>query len=225
MHNNPLVHVLAGVNGAGKSSIGAAEFAAQGAPVFNPDTVAQEIRNLHPDITLPLANAQAWQIGKTLLEQAIRNDKDYRFETTLGGNTITRLLEQAARGGHQLHIWFFGLESSDLHIRRVASRVAHGGHDISAEKIRERWTRSRENLVRLLPLITHLRVYDNSAEGDPAENRRPQPLLLLEMKRGKILTATTPPEAPDWAKPILAAAFLLQAKGEVLASPDISRMG
>lgn len=213
MPSKPSIHVLAGVNGAGKSSIGESEFVGEGAPVFNPDTIAQEIRKLHPGITLPLANAQAWQIGKTLLEQAIAQDKDYRFETTLGGNTIARLLEKAARGGHRLHVWFCGLQSADLHIRRVASRVAHGGHDIPAEKIRERWTRSRENLIRLLPFIGHLRVYDNSAEGDPAEGRRPHPVLVLEMKHGKI---TAPPDlsgTPDWAKPILAAAIHLHTKG------------
>ena len=64
MSDKPLLYVLAGVNGAGKSSIGEAEFRSQGSPVFNPDTIAQQIRDLHPDISLTLANAHAWQIGK-----------------------------------------------------------------------------------------------------------------------------------------------------------------
>ena len=209
MSDKPLLYVLAGVNGAGKSSIGESEFCSQGSPVFNPDTVAQQIRNLHPDIPLTLANAHAWQIGKSLLEQAIAGGRDYRFETTLGGRTIAQLLEQAARAGHRLHVWFCGLASADLHLRRVRSRVAHGGHDIPEEKIRERWNRSRENLIRLLPLIDHLRVYDNSAESDPAEGHRPKPLLLLEMKRGKITAPSDLSGAPDWAKPIIAAAIHL----------------
>jgi len=209
MQDKPLLYVLAGVNGAGKSSIGESEFRNQGSPVFNPDTVAQHIRNLHPDIPLTLANAHAWQIGKSLLEQAIADGRDYRFETTLGGRTIAQLLEQAARAGHRLHIWFCGLASADLHLHRVRSRVAHGGHDIPEEKIRERWNRSRENLVRLLPLIDHLRVYDNSAEADPAEGHHPKPVLLLEMQRGKITAPSDLSGAPDWAKPIIAAAIHL----------------
>ena len=87
--------------------------------------------------------------------------------------------------------------------------MAHGGHDIPEEKIRERWNRSRENLIRLLPLIDHLRVYDNSAEADPAEGHRPKPLLLLEMQRGKITAPADLSGAPDWAKPIIAAAIHL----------------
>jgi predicted ABC-type ATPase len=209
MADKPLLYVLAGVNGAGKSSIGESEFVSQGTPVFNPDTIAQQIRTLHPDISLTLANAHAWQIGKSLLEQAIAGRRDYRFETTLGGSTIAQLLEKAARSGHRLRIWFCGLASPELHLRRVAARVAHGGHDIPENKIRERWNRSRENLIRLLPLIDHLRVYDNSADADPAAGRKPSPVLLLEMQSGTITAPADLSGAPDWAQPIIAAAIHL----------------
>lgn len=211
MKRSPSIVVLAGVNGAGKSSI-AGEFGEiAGDFYFNPDTVARQIRAFHPDVSSSLANAHAWQIGKSLLEQAMETGKDYRFETTLGGRTIAQLLERAAKGGHLLHVWFCGLASPDLHIRRVAKRVAQGGHDIPAAKIHERWTRSRENLIRLLPLIHHLRVYDNSAESDPAEGKRPRPVLLLEMKRGKITGPADLSNAPVWAQPIVAAAIRLHA--------------
>jgi len=206
---SPVIAVLAGVNGAGKSSVAGGFLLKEGDTFFNPDTVAQQIRNLHPDIPLAMANAHAWQIGKALLEQAIAGGRDYRFETTLGGRSIAQLLQQAARAGHRLHIWFCGLSSPDLHLKRVRSRVAHGGHDIPEEKIRERWNRSRENLIRLLPLIDHLRVYDNSAEADPAEGQRPRPVLLLEMQRGKITAPADLSGSPDWAQPIIAAAIHL----------------
>jgi predicted ABC-type ATPase len=206
---NPTIHILAGVNGAGKSSIGEGIFNAEGSSVFNPDTVAREIRALHPDISLSLANAHAWQIGKALLEQAIRERKDYRFETTLGGRTITRLLQEAALGGHRLHVWFCGLATPELHLRRVRARVSRGGHDIPEDKIRERWNASRENLVRLLAHIHHLRVYDNSIEADPAQGQAPQPVLLLEMKRRKITAPRDLSATPDWAQPLVAAALRL----------------
>ena len=213
MSAEPVLYVLAGVNGAGKSSIGESEFRSQGSPVFNPDTIAQQIRLLHPDISLTLANAHAWQIGKSLLEQAIAGGRDYRFETTLGGRTIAQLLEKAARSGHRLRIWFCGLASPELHLRRVQSRVALGGHDIPEGKIRERWNSSRENLVRLLPLLDHLRVYDNSKDADPSAGCAPEPVLLLEMKRGKITAPADLSGAPEWAKPVIAAAIHLHTAG------------
>lgn len=220
MNTAPTISVLAGVNGAGKSSVAGGFLLQAGDTFFNPDTVARQIRQLHPDISLPLANAHAWQIGKALLEQAITRKHDYRFETTLGGRTIPQMLERAAHSGHRLQVWFCGLESADLHIRRVAARVTHGGHDIPVEKIRERWTRSRENLIRLLPLIDHLRVYDNSADADPAAGRRPRPVLLLEMQRGRITAPADLSGAPDWARPIIAAAIHLHtAPGPVTPVP------
>lgn len=205
----PGIYVLAGVNGAGKSSIGEGIFNREGSAVFNPDTIAYKIRTLHPDISLILANAHAWQIGKSLLEQAMAERKDYRFETTLGGRTITRLLQEAVKGGHRLYLWFCGLESPELHLRRVRAWVAHGGHDIPEGKIRERWNGSRENLIRLLPHIHHLRVYDNSTEADPAEGKQPHPILLLEMKHRKITAPADLCRAPNWAQPIIAAAIRL----------------
>lgn len=205
----PTLHVLAGVNGAGKSSIGESIYSSKTSRVFNPDTVAKSIRAFHPDISATLANAHAWQIGKELLEQAIEQQKDYRFETTLGGNTIPRLISEAAEKGHRLHLWFCGLESVDLHLQRVRARREKGGHDIPEDKIRERWDSSRENLIRLLPQIDHLRVYDNSFEADPTEGLTPRPWLVLEMIDQILTNPADLTATPDWAVPILAAAMLL----------------
>jgi len=207
MSSPPVITILAGVNGAGKSSIAGAFAETESGFFYNPDTIAREILALHPAISTALANGHAWQIGKSLLEQATREGKDYRFETTLGGRTITRLLRDAARGGHRLHVWFCGLKSPELHLRRVRARVARGGHDIPEAKIRERWDSSRRNLIRLLPEIHHLRLYDNSAEADPARGKPPHPLLLLEMKRRQITAPADLSGAPEWAQPIIAAAI------------------
>lgn len=209
MSHQPLLYVLAGVNGAGKSSIGETIFRAEGSVVFNPDTIALKIRGLHPDISVAQANGHAWQTGKELLEEAIAQKRDYRFETTLGGRSIARLLQSAACEGHLLHIWFCGLESPELHLQRVRSRVIRGGHDIPEEKIRERWNSSRENLIRLLPYIHHLRLHDNSIEADPAKGEAPRPQLLLEVKSRKITAPADLSNAPDWAHPIIAAAIHL----------------
>jgi predicted ABC-type ATPase len=203
------IFVLAGVNGAGKSSVGENTFRDEGSNVFNPDTIAAQIKGLHPAISVGLANAHAWQIGKSLLESAIADGRDYRFETTLGGNTIRNLLEQAAEAGHEVNIWFCGLSSAELHIKRVQTRAARGGHDIPVEKIHQRWRSSRENLIRLLPHIHHLRMYDNSHEADPVAGQRPRPVLLLEMREGRITAPQDLSGAPEWAQPILAAAMQL----------------
>jgi predicted ABC-type ATPase len=75
-------------------------------------------------------------------------------ETTLGGATMTALLDPALRLGQTIYISYVGLEGVDLHIARVRARVALGGHDVPEERIRQRYDSSRANLVRLLPRLT-----------------------------------------------------------------------
>jgi predicted ABC-type ATPase len=134
---------------------------------------------------------------------------DFAFETTLGGHTIAALLRKAMAAGIEVRIWFVGLSSPELHIARVRSRAARGGHDIPAERIRERYDRSRINLVELLPRVTELRLYDNSIEADPQGGRAPKPVLILHLVRGRIAQAAQLRKTPEWAKPLVAAALRL----------------
>jgi hypothetical protein len=91
-------------------------------------------------------------------------------------------------------------------ICEVAARVRRGGHDIPEGKIRERYDDSRRNLVRLLPHLETLRAYDNSEEA-----AAPEPRLLLEMRAQRIARAELA-TAPDWVKPIMAAALALDSR-------------
>jgi hypothetical protein len=120
--------------------------------------------------------------GEMAFGTALAQQSNFAFETTLGARTIPEMLLQGARQGALVHLWWVGLFSPDLHLQRVKARVASGGHDIPEAKIRERYETSRANLIRLLPHPASLRVYDNSAEGDPKAGQRPRPLLSLHME-------------------------------------------
>jgi predicted ABC-type ATPase len=203
----PRIYVLTGVNGAGKSSIGGAAIRGFGGEYFNPDEAARQILKANPGLTQADANSVAWQQGRRLLEKAIAERLDFAFETTLGGSTIAQLLAAAARRGIEVHVWYAGLASPELHIERVRARVRRGGHDIPESVIRRRYHHSRLNLIELLPLLASLRIYDNSAEADPVAGAAPTPLLVLELKRGAIVNSVDLTCTPEWAKPIVAAAL------------------
>lgn len=204
-----IITVLAGTNGGGKSSIGGALLRQAGGDYFNPDEAAHRFREMDPSLSQREANGRAWHEGKRLLQRAIAERRSFLFETTLGGRTMTDLLDRAAEAGLELRIWYIGLQSPDQHIERVRARVAHGGHDIPEEDIRRRSVRSIENLVRLLPKLSELRLFDNSAEGDPQAGHRPAPRLLLHMKHGKIVGPDLSElrRTPTWAKAVVAAAL------------------
>jgi len=201
------IYVLSGVNGAGKSSIGGAAFRESGGDYYNADEAARSLRATNAVLTQSEANSIAWRKGVALLTRAIDERLDYSFETTLGGNTIPRLLRQAASRGIEIYVWYVGLSSAELHIKRVQERAARGGHDIPEEHIRRRYEYSRLNLIELMPHIKALRLFDNSADADPAAGKMPTPLLVLEIEEGRILTRRDMSRTPDWAKPIVAAAL------------------
>ena len=203
----PRILVLAGVNGAGKSSIGGDMLHQAGIPWFNPDTFTRELVAATGS-PLADANAAAWQEGLRRLNAAIAHGEDYAFETTLGGNTIAARLGDASES-HDVLMWFCGLDSPEHHMARVRLRVSHGGHDIPEAKIRERYRTSIANLVALLPHLSRLQVYDNSRDAGPGTPVA-DPRLLLQMDEGRIAWPTdadTLRATPDWAKPILEAAL------------------
>ena len=204
------ITVLAGVNGAGKSSVAGAYIRAAGGDYYNPDEFTRSLLRSNPGLDPAEANSLAWTRGKELMEHAIAGGTDSVFEATLGAKTIPQLLARAATAGMAVKIFFVGLASVEQHLRRVATRVAAGGHDIPEAKIRERWENSRLNLVRLLPHLAELMVWDNSAETDFTTGA-PKPVLLLHLREKKILAPRNLTATPDWAKPIVAVALKLQS--------------
>lgn len=203
----PRIYVLAGTNGAGKSSIAGAMLLRRRVEYFNPDEAARRILAANPGASQTQANGAAWLEGRRLLERAIAERLDLAFETTLGGRTLTALLERAAARGIEVRVWYVGLSSPELHIARVRARVAKGGHDIPEPRIRERYDASRLNLIRLLPRLSELWVYDNSVEADPDAGVAPAPRLVLHRRRGAIVGPRDLSLTPAWAKAIVAAAM------------------
>ena len=198
-----MITVIAGVNGAGKSSVTGANLRHNGADYFNPDEVARDLRADHPDLSEIEANGRAWQMGHEQLLRAIDEGRDYIFETTLGGNTICQTLHDAIDRGEEVRIFFVGLASPELHIARVAARVSRGGHPIPEAKIRERWVSAIHNLMGLIPRCAAVNVFDNSVEDT---GQGPNPVCLFALHGDQFVS---PPVAsmPDWAKPLASVAI------------------
>jgi len=201
--SKPTLYVLAGVNGAGKSSVGGMVLKLLGLQWYNPDTLARELmREL--GMSQQDANIEAWTEGMRQLDAAVDKQKPFAFETTLGGNTVCRKI-RAASNTHKIRIWYCGLNSPGMHMERIRLRVLNGGHDIPKEKVFERWKASRSNLIELIPLLTELSVFDNSTTvgaGEPV----PNPKNILHLRNGKILhprTIEALASTPEWAQAIV----------------------
>ena len=205
----PVLYVLAGVNGAGKSSVGGHGLTRAGLAWFNPDAFAHAWMAATGCAPAD-ANATAWTEGMRRLDAAIAQGQSFAFETTLGGRSVPARLLAASRT-HDVLVWFCGLDSPELHLQRVRQRVAAGGHDIPEAKVRERWHSAIANLIALLPDLAEARLFDNSASVAPGQ-AVPDPVPVAVIQNGRLVWPASNDAAqlartPDWAKPVLEAAL------------------
>ena len=197
-----MITIIAGVNGAGKSSVAGEVIREAGGHYINPDEVTRVLMSSDPNLSLGEANAQAWKLGFDDLSTAVDEGTDFTLETTLGGNSICQLLHDGIDRGQEVNVFFVGLASPEMHMERVAARVAKGGHDIPEEAIRRRWKTAIQNMMSLIPRCAEVRVIDNSA---PVDDTGPHPLVLFALKNGQLTTQFADP-MPEWAKPLADAA-------------------
>jgi predicted ABC-type ATPase len=200
-----VLYVLAGVNGGGKSSLGGRVLREAGMDWFNPDDWSRALQAAGRP--RELADADAWAEGQRRLHEAIANGDSFAFETTLGGRTVTATLIDAARS-HDVLVWYVGLDSVERHLERIALRVRHGGHDIPAAKVRERWLGSMANLTRLVPHAAGIQVFDNSTPVPEGEPLRP-PTRVAAIESGRLRWPLTDglQHVPRWAVPVVEAAL------------------
>lgn len=198
------ITVAAGVNGAGKSTILGRYIERSGGAYYNPDERTRAL--VASGMDAASANARSWQEGFDALRAAVDAGAHFSFETTLGGHSIIGELFRALALDRPVAVHYVGLSDVELHIRRVAARVARGGHDIPEARIRERFVASRENLLRLIGTKAAIRVWDNSEED---ADGLPRPVEVLRIGDNQLLYPVTPTQlaaTPGWAK-----AFVLRS--------------
>ena len=121
---------------------------------------------------------------------------------------MTAKLIDAARS-HEVLVWYVGLDGVERHLERIALRVRHGGHDIPERKVRERYVSSMANLVRLVPHVQAVQIFDNSAtvaEGAPLRT----PRLVALIVEGRLVRPGLDGlnDVPRWAVPAVEAALV-----------------
>lgn len=162
----PTVVVLAGANGAGKTTAARTLLAdtLRLMTFVNADVIAQGLSGFDPE-------SMAMEAGRIMLQRlhALAEQRaSFAFETTLAGRSYARWLRSLRGAGYMVHLVYFWLASPDLAVARVAERVGQGGHDIPEATIRQRYHRSVRNFFQLFrPLVSTWTVYDNTQEGLP----------------------------------------------------------
>lgn len=71
-------------------------------------------------------------------------------------------IKRAKEKGFKVYLYFVSLADPALNKHRVKTRVLEGGHDVSADKIEQRYYRTMNNLLPALKLADNAYLFDNS---------------------------------------------------------------
>ena len=96
--------------------------------------------------------------------------------------------------GYTVVLCYIGLTSSEISKERVAMRVAQGGHDVPAEKLKSRYPRTLRNLQAAIHELPHVLIFDNS------DLRRPFRQVTVS-HNGRWVRRSR--RIPEWLKPLM----------------------
>jgi len=157
----PLCIIIAGPNGAGKTTF-AREFLPKDAAIVhfvNADLIASGLSPLRPE----LANLAAGRLFLQELDRLAKLRASFAFESTLSGLTYVNRLNRWKSVGYRIEIVYLRLRSKNLALRRIASRVKQGGHQVPRVDAIRRFDRSWLNFQSIYRLLAdEWTVYDNS---------------------------------------------------------------
>jgi predicted ABC-type ATPase len=200
MNNNkkPLLIVIAGPNGSGKTSITNKILQHEWLEeciYINPDIIANEkFGNWNNE----KAVLDAAKFATQLREECLIKKNSLIFETVFSSNEKVTFILKAKEAGYFIRLFFIGTNNPKINASRIAQRVMEGGHDVPIRKIISRHSKSINNCCSIANQIDRAYIYDNSIDYN-------EPQLLFRFKHGKIEKVYH--SLNDWSLPIFETAL------------------
>ena len=155
------LYIIAGCNGAGKTTasftilpevLNCKEF-------INADEIAKGLSPFQPESVA----MQAGRIMLARMDELLQKGETFAFETTLATKSYKQKIEWAQANGYEVTLLFFWLDSPNMAKKRVAQRVAEGGHSIPSETIERRYHNGITNLFAIyINMVDICYIFDNS---------------------------------------------------------------
>ena len=168
------LYIICGCNGAGKTtaSFNILPDILHCKEYVNADEIARGISPFQPDKVA----IESGRIMLRRIEELLVLGVDFAFETTLSTRSFIGTIEKAKLKGYSITLIYFWLESTELAIKRVQTRVEEGGHNIPTDTIVRRYYSGLRNLFNLYyDWCDLILLYDNSKSN---------PELLFEKSTG-----------------------------------------
>ena len=169
--------ILAGGNGAGKSTFYTINLLARGLPMLNVDQIAETLEPGDPGAAI--TTAQKWVELKRA--KLVETGESFCYETVFSHVSKVDFVAEAKSHGYEVTIIYI-------------QRVSEGGHDVPPDKIKARIPRVMGYVSDTLVLADQVRLLDNSSHA--------KPFIEIASMDGGHLSAHVDP-LPDWARTML----------------------
>jgi predicted ABC-type ATPase len=192
--SRPQLWLLAGGNGAGKTTFYKLYLAPRGVLFVNADRIAEGMATADP----VAASYTAARAAELLRERLTYQGVTFCYETVFSHPSKVDFVALAKARGYEVILVYIHLNDSTLNQARVQQRVSEGGHHVPADKIAERIPRTLANVQRAIPLCDRVELLDNSLRGDPYRR-------IATVQDGVIKSQIDP--LPEWAAILLSGVF------------------
>jgi predicted ABC-type ATPase len=155
---------VVGPNGSGKSSALYAMQVDNSLIFVNPDDIARTDFSHIKDVEE--RNRLAWVSCNAQREALLSRHLSFGFETVGSHPSKVDFLKRAKDFGYTVTLLFVATENSEINLRRIKHRVAQGGHDVPAEKVKARYRRTLNLLPEYFSVADCASVWDNSLDSN-----------------------------------------------------------
>lgn len=160
--SKPLLLVIAGCNGSGKSTF-SKPLSPDNFTPFDYDLEFLRFYNslMDSDIRDLMAHRMAFKELKSQIKDVIENKSSFCYETNFN-STPLHWPELFKNNGYDLHLIFLCLDSIQEAKKRVAIRVENGGHFVPDSEIQKRYYEGFNNLNSFFNYFDYVDLYDSS---------------------------------------------------------------
>lgn len=190
--SQPQLWLLAGGNGAGKSTFFELFLKGRGLPFVNADLIAREYFPDDPE----RRSREAADMASVLRYRLLAERKSFCFETVFSHSSKIDFLGDAKAAGYEIILVFIHLDNTDLNKARVQQRVDSGGHTVPEVRIEPRIQRLLEHIKKVisLGLADEVHILDNGSYVNPF-------VRLAQIVKEDLIVYVDP--LPEWVSEIL----------------------
>ena len=193
----PILIIITGSNGAGKSSVGQNYVPIKlRNSIFDGDKLFVEKKNeiwasgvKSPKECKNRAFEIVVQTFETLVEEAINNNIDFVYEGHFTNEATWDIPKKFKVAGYKVHLIFFGLTDFSLSETRVIGRVQEGGHYVEPLTIQSNFYGNLTKVDKYYSLFDSIRIFDTSGI---------EHITLAKLKNGVPYFTIPSKDLPNW---------------------------